>query len=516
MTAVLQTFQQWGSRITSVRQLSADQAGQAFAKTIERYGILERYYWNEQYEIVNGLVQSLKARDGLYRNIRPIRNPLRRAVDWYPGHLFPGAMTSDGQALPDGTASCMGFASDTDDAIRLAMTQAFLWANWTAERWAVGRGLAMLGDQFAEIEVDYDRAKVYPRWHHPGYVTGIEWNGTGDIIQYRLEIPQFDEDTKRSYLWGKVVDKETITTLKNGKPFGFNDQPATIENPWGFVSAAWCQFRNAGGQHGAALVDGVRPKIDELNSEVSAIGDYIMKFARQPVIVKTDASMKDILAAQTVGGSTADRDNPQGGRQESTIWKFPVDATIDRPLQNLGLAEALPHIQDLAREIEADLPEATLDDKIRELNAPPSGRALAMMFGSAEKRLAESQGNADAMVLKLGQMAVSIGGELANSGAWGPRGALTEQQQRFLPFSLASWSRGDLDNVTIVPRPLFAETPAERVAFAISVEGLRTPSGRRLAGIDEQTSAALDAELAGVAQAGADALGRAFNAGGNP
>jgi len=499
-----------GSNLTgSIRSINADQQGQRFTDIAGRYKVLESYYDNEMYQTLNSVVSAARARNGLYRNIRPIRNPMRRAVDAYPGHIYPGAFTPDGLALPDGTPSCVPFAPDTDEALRLAISTALLWGNWGSERYAVCRQFALLGDLFGEVQVDYERGKVYPRFHHPSFVRDIEYNGSGDITMYRLEIPMFDDRTNKPYRWGKRVTKETITTYFDDQPHGYDGQDAESENQFGFCFAVWGQFRNVGGQHGASLLDGVRPKIDELNHILSSAHDYIGKFANQGAVFKTDKSMKDITAFAP-GGATDDRSNPQGGRQEIRYLKGPADLTIDRLIQNLGLAESMPFVESLIHEIESDLPESTMEEKISQ-HPQVSGVALRMMFPGLERKIQEAQGNADAPIIKLGQMCVSIGGHLANTRQWGP--TLTDAQRLFLPFDLASYDRGELA-VTFLPRPLFPDTPMERVQTAAGFESLKTPTAMRMAGLDEDTITALIAEQRESAQQSQDALGRVFNSGG--
>jgi hypothetical protein len=55
-------------------------------------------------------------------------------------------------------------------------------------------------------------------------------------------------------------------------------------------------------------------------------------------------------------------------------------------------------------------------------------------------------------------MATAIGGFRASTGAWGP---LNAQQQKFTPFNLESYQRGDL-NIDIMPRPLLTPTKLEQ------------------------------------------------------
>lgn len=509
--------QRLGSNLTgSARQLASDQAGQSYQSIVDRYELYERYYDNEMYAIARGGIEAIKRATGLYRNIRAIHNPIRRAVDWYPGHVYPGAMTPDGLPMPDGTPCCVPFAADTDEALRLAMIQGLVWANWGSNKTAVIRSLATLGDAFAEIEVDFERNKVYPKFVHPKHVTNLEWNGSGDITLYRLDIPEFDEARQRKYKYSKIVDRETITTLYDDKLHSYVDgQPPIIPNEWGFVPAAWAQFRNVGGQHGASMIDGVRGKIDSLNSSVSSIHDYIGKFVAQGILISADGGLKAFEAANTSATArtaTAELTNPESGRQELRYIFAPVGTATTKLIENLGLAEAVPHIQSLINEIEADLPEPTIDDRIQQMGTPPSGVALKRMFSGVTGRLDEVCGNADHMLVKLMQMATSIGGELANSGAWGLRSQLSEQQQRFLPFDLSSYDDGDL-SVTILPRPLFPDSQQDRIQTAMQIESLRTPTGMRLAGLDQDVIDALVVEQQNSSANSADVLGRAFSSG---
>lgn len=514
MTVLARVAELGATVFRSTRMLNQDLAGQPFVNATGYYRLLEAYYANEPYDEYNSAIERAKARYGLYRNTRSIRNPMRRAVDWYPGHVYPGAMTPDGLALPDGTPSCVPFAQDVDPAVRLAMNQALQWGNWAMQRWSVVRDMAMLGDTFAEVYVDYEREKVYPVWYHPAIVQDITWNNSGDVVGYEIEIKMMDERQREQYRWGKRVTKEKIVTLRNGKPYGYDDQPAEVENPWGFCPAVWAQFRNVGGQHGASVIDGVRPKIDELNSALSSIMDYIGKFANQGSIIVTKSGAKSLEVAnlgRSGQGSTGDLDNPQALRQKVQYIVAPEGTTILRLLENLGLEEAQAYIDGLVGEIEADLPEATLDDKVRE-HPDVAGVALRMMFGDVTNRLTEVQGNADAMLIKLIQMAVSIGGQLLQDGDWGQAGPLSEAQLRFGPFDLGSYDRGEL-GVTLVPRPLFPESASERIQRAAAIEALRTPTAMRIAGLDDATIAALTADQESAAGSTASLLGRAFAAG---
>jgi hypothetical protein len=87
-------------------------------------------------------------------------------------------------------------------------------------------------------------------------------------------------------------------------------------------------------------------------------------------------------------------------------------------------------------------------------------------------------------------MCLTIGGELARGGVWGLRSQLTEAQQKFLPFTLASYDRGET-NVMFNQRPIFNETSDERIARAKARESLETATGLRESGYDDEQITAL-------------------------
>jgi hypothetical protein len=475
MVASLVTrFTDYGDRLRSgLSYDAADSVAQSFQPALAQYAAAEAYYDNLAYTL---LPADLKRQGGpaLYRATTGVYNPIGRAVDWYAGALYPGAMTDDGLPLPDGTPCMVPFDPATDAAIRLAAMTALGtgWGNWGTESYVLSRTLPKLGDAFGEIEIDLGRGKAYPRLHWPGYVTSLSFNGSGDVIGYRLDIPQIDEKGMR-YVWGKIVDKETITTLRDGEPAGYGGEPATTANPFGFVPAVWVQFRNDGGQHGRALWEIVRAKLDRLNSSASSIHDYIGKFSAQGVVLKTDKSLKD-GAIFTLNGLMQPI-TEKNANDEIRFLKGPADLEIDRLLQNLGLGEAQPYLAGLLAEIEADLPESTIDREMR-ANPQMSGVSRRMTFGDVEKRHREVSGNADAALRKLIQMNLAVMGHLLQTGAFGPRSRLTATQRLFLPFGLDSYEKGDL-NFNFVARPLFPDTAMDRAQAALLREKIMTPQG---------------------------------------
>ena len=83
----------------SSETLSRDESvNNAYMRREAWYAILERYYANEVYDRIDAEVPAIKVWAGLPRNIRPISMVAKRAVDFWPGQIYPGAWTSDGLA----------------------------------------------------------------------------------------------------------------------------------------------------------------------------------------------------------------------------------------------------------------------------------------------------------------------------------------------------------------------------------------------------------------------------------
>lgn len=490
VASALQTLTRWGSLPPArFRDLNADSINQPFSSRAQQYDVNEAYYANNAYDTWNSVIRELCLPANLYRHTRGIYNPFRRAVDWYPGAIYPGEFTDDGLPMSDGTPCCVPFEPTTDALLRQAGMITLGWGNWSADRYVYTSMLPMLGEAFGEIETDYARGKSYPRLHHPRHVTDIAWNATGDVVLYRLDIPTQDRETGERYVWGKIVTKDEIITLKDGKPFAYDERDAEGENPFGFVPGVWVQFRNRGGQHGQSLMDGVRAKVDRLNASASSIHDYIGKFAAQGIVIKTNKPIGE-LKVLGQNGASATMDDYDAGQTEIRYLKAPFETEFDRLIQDLGLDDAVEHVQGLIQEIEADLPEANLDERVRALSPPPSGRALRMMFGDLGKRHAEALGNADAGLRKFIQMGITVQAHLTRTGAFGFSADLTEEQRVFLNFDLRSFQRQELA-VNFVPRPLFADTPNEKVETAKAREGIRTSTGLREVGYAETELAGL-------------------------
>lgn len=456
-----------------------DRDGTAFTPIPDWYDFVWSYYLSDAYALDSQAWGAVRARSGLPRTIRSVLPIVKPAVDWWPGHCYPTIRADSGDVdrLP--------FRPDTPEEVVLAVRQGMVWGNWTTEILTFAFFCALFGEAFVEVEADDERGKVYPVLHHPRYVTRLEKNRSDDVVSYRIEIPRDDDGT--SYRWGKDVTKETITTLRDGKPFAYADQPAQMPNPWGFVPAVFPQFKNVGLQHGASAVTGLIRAIDEINAAQSGILDYIRQFIDQAYMVASkDPKGLQLVLNESGGASpvpTADMIQPNALRQQRRIIPAPEGAQAFPLIQNLGLGEADSHVARQVKALDRCVPWLTLSEELRDMQQVTEPGAMPLVM-DVQHLLDEVTGNLDIAVIKVCQMLLTMGGDAVHSLRWGLRSQLTPAQQKFLPFTLDSYARGDLD-IAFVPRDLVPQSTMKRTMTAKAIESLTTPTGYRMAGLDD-------------------------------
>lgn len=529
MALILNPITALGSAIRgrNATQTAQDDQGRAFAPRADVYALRRGYYESTAYDLTTTGFGSIKVAAGLPRNIREVMPIAKLTIDWWNNHLYPGIWTSDGRPAGNGRPNRIPWESDVSDELLAPVHQAFSWGNWgdNIDVWSWFG--PMYGDVFAEVEVDYERRKVYPIVHDPSSVCDLEVNRSGDVTSYRLDIPQWDPETKRTYTWGKRVTKDTITTYYNGEPRGFNDQPAETVNPFGFVPAVWWMFRNFGALHGGSAFEGMYKLNDDLNGMQSAVNDFILKYIHQKYFISTKdpAMFNKMIDAQRKGGPTFEQSDPNHAREELDVMAGPEGSQAFPLIQNLGLAEAGVHFDRMMNLLERTVPEIVVELKLGD-SAQVSGPGARAIAAPAQRKLDKTAGGSDSHLVKLGQMCTSIMGELVNT-IW--RGGLTDQQRKFSPYSLKSWDRGDLDNLAVAPRDLVQATIQDRALEAMSVEKVQTIWGLKHSGLssvdiygpeiegkEPPPDPGILADRQSVQAASSVNLGSLFNSGGAP
>jgi hypothetical protein len=451
--------------------------------------LLRALYDNTLYEDAAAW-QAYKARFRLPRAIRAIYNPTRRAVDWYPGHVYPGPWTRDGRPLPDGTPPALPFSPDVladRPALVAAALQALSWGNWASERHVYVREGAKLGSVLVVVTDNLERRKVYPEVVPLERVRDLVLDASGNVKGYAIEYQTVDPATRRVVTYRREVNRERIL-----ERFG-NQTVTEIANPYGFVPAVWVRHRHVGGLFGAPVIDGVIAKIDELNALVTAVHNYIHRWHNQPMIFFGTQSQPRPAAK---GSESDDELVTTEIERVRWLWDPSPSGKVEPLMREMGIGQAGTYLTQLLEEIEADLPEIVMDEQLRGMSQV-TGPGAAQMMSDVAAKLWEAQANYDAGLIKLMQMSVAIGGWRLARGDWGPRSQITPQQQAFAGFDLTSYARNELE-LELMPRPLVPATPSERLsqwALEKDVLGLSDAEMRRRAGIGPELSAQIDQEL---------------------
>jgi len=434
------------------------------------YNLLWSYYNNAMFERIvttSGALNSVTFAGGwsvykqnynLYRNIRMIYNPTRRLVDFYAGQVYPGVLSEDGLKLPDGVPLAVPFSEDTSKELKSAIAQLWQWSNWQARKSVQVRFSAALGNTLIEIADDVEHGQVSMNVIWPGFVVDLHLDSADNVKSYAIQY--LAQDETGGYLYRKEVDKNEFRYYRNGKPYdygsGIFDGPGSVaENPYGFCPAVWLKHVDIGGQHGSPAIAGSFGKIDELNNLASHFHDQIHKIIGAPMLISSSTSIANISQV-TKRVPTSEFVEPATDQESILLLKGSADSKVSSLAGNLDLVGTLAAMKELLTEVEQDHPELTFYKELRAMSQV-TGPAAARLVGDVANRFAEVAAVCDQANVKLFQMAVAIAGFRANSGAWG---VLNRQQQKFTPFDLNSYDKGDLD-MAIMPRPLLVPTRQE-------------------------------------------------------
>ncbi len=390
-------------------------------------------------------------RRGLYLKTMPLYNPVRRLVDFYASHVFPGVLSEDGSTLPDGMALAIPLSKDTDGRLKAAIAQGWWWGNWQSEKALWIRICGATGDGPVEIVDDVERGVLYAEPVWPGEITHLERNGSGDVTAYTREHRLMDEQNQ-IYTLARVVTHDRIETYRDGSPFSVAGLPAEYDNPYGFAPLVWNSHVNLKAIPGGMAVRNWN-KIEKLNSLGSRLHRYIERQAKTPMFlpgqtdvqrVKLDAEMEEELQLLASTGTG-------------------VPTTMEG---NLDLAQTETRIQSLIAEIEHDHPEVVMYQTLRGMSQV-TGPAAEQLMGDVTGYLNDARSGYDVREQRKNGMLVAMGGMRFKEGkaGWADRNS---QQRKFAPFGLDSYARGDLEH-SIDPRPLMPQTRQQAAETKMSI-----------------------------------------------
>lgn len=440
-----------------------------------QYDYLWSYYMNNAFEDL-GAWSRYKSDNRLYRWTRSIYNPYQRLVDFYAGTVYPGVLVRDPeQELPNGVQNAIPLNEGIKPELAAAIYQFYNWSNWQSNKNLLVRKTAALGSQLVELVDDMERGKVYPDFVWPGWVTALELDSGGNVKEYTLEYRTLDDDDKE-YTYKKEVDGDSFRYYRD------DSLEAEDANPYGFVPACWFKHRDLGGSVGFPAMRNIN-KMDELNSLATHAVDNLHKLFSAPIIVGGSGNFLPLAAGgNNPSGSTSEQTPAEQGQQSLDVLTGPADATMLN--MDVPAEEAIPHMEKMIGEIEADHPELTFYAKLREVSQL-TGPAAARLSGDVQAYVTDAQSSYDQQTQKLMQMQIAISGWRLGDGAWGQNGAITRQQQAFAGFDLDSYARGDLE-FQIMPRPLVPITAMEQAELDRAQQSLE--NDRQAIGVTDALS----------------------------
>jgi hypothetical protein len=417
---------------------SAAYSQQTFQEYLPTYQLLWAYYNNSLFDKYNRTVwESYKQNYNLYRYIRPVRNPVKRLVNFYAGVIYPGLLVEDESELDEGIQSAMPFSKNVSDRVKSAVAQIWQWSNWQAKKAVYVRYGAALGDVFLESVDDLERGKVYINVVWPGFISDLDLDQADNVKSYILQYQSYDDDGP--YTFRKEVDQSSFRYYRNDHLY------RKIENIYGFTPGVWVPHQCTGTIHGAAAMDGSQEKIDELNNLISQTHDHIKKALQSPTVLATSnpGGIKKLFG-QSKRGATSEFDQTKGSDPEDILlFTASADTKASPLLSPLDLTDAQALHDAQMQEIQKDHPELGFFDQLREMSQL-TGPAADRIVGDVKAPVYEAMANYDRGNIAALQMCMSIGG----------------LRGYFPSFNLDSFKKGDL-YLKFKSRPILTPTRLE-------------------------------------------------------
>lgn len=429
-----------------------------------RYAIYWTFFENTAFATIHNWSKTYKVEAGLYEYIRNIKNPSYQLGEFWKSHLWGGELdreAGDGKEIP----SALPLATD-NELLRPAIAQVWKWSNWQLLKDLATLWGTVLGDVGLIVADDTEKGKVCIRVIHPGTIKAIEKDGYGNVKAYTIQEYRQDPEsttekvvtyTEEATREGEMVIYRTYRD-KNlyawpgqfGTELDRSGKPRLVaewEHPYGFVPLVMVQHNNVGLDWGWSEIHPMRSRIQEVDDLASKLSDQIRKeidpfwlFSGVPKPSTTPEASKPTLT----GTSLLNR--PMLGREAVNVLYATDPAAKAQPLVgDLDIEQASAYISGILDDLKQNCPELM---NLFETGNDPSGRAIRITRQPVETKVKQRRANYDDALVRIQQMAVSIGGY--------------RQYDAFKGFGLDSYDNGDLEH-SIGDRPIFPPDPIDKV-----------------------------------------------------
>lgn len=370
------------------------------------YRLLHSYYLsNGVYDVLATELRSVGISD---QNVRPLRNPAYRVVEFYASKLWgPGEL----EIVPDDNANA---------GIVAPIERVWEWSNFSSTRQRMARWFATFGDLFVKVTVKRNGGEepiaVYHQLIAPQHVTEFDTDERGHVTYIRLDIPI--DDDMHTETWSK--DAQEWRTYRHDQGFdleldrlaGYVTARGSIEEATGedFVPFVYQPFRDDGAGRGNGAFTAVLDKIDEANRQATRLSQMLFRHNKPlwaGMANMVDSAGRPMPFPDMSGVLNSDDEYEM---DDNSIIRLSGLARLEPLVPNINYSAALEVLMSHMAEIENDLPELAYYN-IRDMNQV-SGRAVLLMLDDAIGRALEARHNAEQALQRANAMALTIGQNL--------------------------------------------------------------------------------------------------------
>jgi hypothetical protein len=381
----------------------------------DQYTYLRAYYWNNGlYEVLRKTLTDLRIPT---RDIKGLRNPVFRVVEFYATKLWPGSLPA---ALPVIT---------TNKALVPAIEQLWTWSNWGTEKQTMARWFPMLGDAFIKCNVTQKQDGASMVWMQnidPEVVTDFRKDQRGFLTYIRLDTPltqRLRDGQVRRYVRTEIWDKFTWRIYEHSQSIGTEEEKLVGLIETGsladlgidFVPFVWQPFKSVGDERGACAFVNALDKIDEANLQATRLSEMIFRHNRAIWALlanQVDPTGRPMPAPKLPGVS-----NDQGQETleltDDSILRIPGNGSLHALVAPINYADALSVLNAQMDELREDMPE--LGYYAMRAAGIDSGRAARILLDDCHERAVEARSMAEAALVRAHQMCFTLG---MNTGAF--------------------------------------------------------------------------------------------------
>jgi len=329
--------------------------------------------------------------------IKPLRTSVHRSVEFFVARLCQGELviSADKEAAQD------------------SIEQFLKWSNFESKKRTYIRSLALFGDLF--LKVVSTRKKIYSESIDPRNVTDFKVDHRGFIQEIRIDVPMVD-DQRQAYTYTEYWNKEYFASWNHHygagaslEQLGEADQFFFLAQMGiDFVPIVWIPFNQVPGKdRGESCVSHALSKIDEANRISTRLHQMLWRYNKPTFVVSANAVDKNNrpLPAPVIKGKSSSEERDLDILEKEIVY-LPGMTSIESLIPQIDYAAALSVVRAMEEEIERDLPELRYFS-LKESDL--SGKAMKTLLAPSLDRAGEAKSNLEAGLVRLNEMALTIG-----------------------------------------------------------------------------------------------------------